>query len=267
MIVTMKYLFIILLLLITNIASSETLWQLGAGIGNVTANSYPGSDQVESVTSPIPYLKVKTDWFDLDREGLHTNWFENTDFRLDIGFDLGLSVDSSENNLRSGMSDLLPVGQIGPLLIYQLFDSQNIKWQFQLPLTYAYAFDGLDANSIGWLTNPRLYFNYLYDTKKQPLDISLSLGPVYGSEDFHDFYYTVETANITTDRNAYSAKAGNAGYRFNISVTRKMNGYWLGLYLRYQNLDDAVFVDSPLVNQQDYWFIALGASWLFAGNM
>lgn len=263
----MKYIFIIFALIITNTLSAETLWKFGIGIGNISANSYPGSDQTESITSPIPYLKVKTEWFDLDREGLHTNWFKNTNFRLDFSFDLGLPVESEKNNLRTGMSDLEPVGLIGPMLIYQLEDSDQKKWQLQLPLAYAYAFDNLDAHSVGWSINPRIYFNYLIKNSGYPVDVSVSLGPVYNSDQFHQYYYNVDVADVMTGRNEYHAEEGRAGHRFNLSVTQRVDGYWLGLYIRYQNLSDAVFVDSPLVSRNDYWFIAVGASWLFAGNL
>ena len=252
----MKYTFLIFFLIISNNTYAETLWKLGAGIGNITANSYPGSDQTENITSPIPYLEIKTEWFDLDNEGLHTNWFENTNFRLDFSFDLGLPVDSNENNLRTGMPDLQTVGSIGPLLIYQLHDSKKLKWQLQLPVTYAYAVEDFKASSIGWVSNPRIYFNYLVGDSGRPLDIIASFGPVYGSKDFHQYYYDVESSYVTADRGEYLSEEGAAGYRFNLSVTRRMNGYWLGLYLRYQNLSDAVFADSPLVKQEDYWFIA-----------
>ena len=263
----MKYLSFIFILIIPHTVSAEVLWKLGAGIGNVTANSYPGSEQTESVTSPIPYLKVKTEWFNLDNEGLHTNWFENTRFRLDFSFDMGLPVDSNTNKLRNGMPDLDPVGQIGPLLIYQLVEQKKLKWQLQLPLTYAYAFDDLDANSIGWASNPRIYFNYLHNGRNYPLDIVMSFGPMYASKDFNQYYYDVELPFVNATRAVYEADAGFSGYRLNVSVTRRMNGYWLGFYGRYQSLSEAVFVESPLVNQKDYWFIAVGASWLFAGNL
>ncbi|MDH5518691.1 MAG: MipA/OmpV family protein [Gammaproteobacteria bacterium] len=261
----MRHILLFFIFIVSNSASSEVFWQLGAGLGNITANSYPGSDQTVSVTSPIPYLKIKTEWFDLDREGLHTNWFENTNFRLDFSFDLGLPVDSSENELRAGMPDLDPVAQIGPLLIYRFPGSK--QWQLQLPLTYAYSFDNLNASSAGRVLNPRIYFNSQAEKSDIPFDISASFGPVYGSEDFHQYYYSVDSDQVNISRTAYQAKEGFAGYRLNLSLTRRMKSYWLGLYLRYQNIDNGVFVDSPLVNQNDYWMIALGASWLFAGNL
>jgi len=263
----MKKIIIILLLIHNSPVTAETLWKLGAGIGNITANSYPGSDETESVTSPIPYLKVKTKWFDLDREGLHTNWFKQTNFRVDFTFDLGLPVESEKNSLRTGMSDLQPVGLIGPMLIYQLADSEQIKWQLQLPLAYAYAFDGLDASSIGWSINPRIYFNYLIKNDGYPVDVSASFGPLYGSEDFHQYYYNVTADYANSNRSIYNTEEGDAGYRLNVSMTQRKNGYWLGLYLRYQNISNAVFVDSPLVKEKDYWFVGLGISWLFAGNL
>lgn len=246
---------------------AETQYKLGIGLGNVSANDYPGSSESQSITSPIPYLQIKTDWFDLDREGLHTNFFANTNFRLDFSFDFGLPVKSSENTARNGMPDLHPVGQVGPLLIYQLIDDPDLKWQIQFPVTYAYAFDNLDMEYIGWFANPRVYIEYLVSNKNLPLDISASFGPVFGSENYHQYYYSVDNSYQTVDRAAYNADAGPGGYRFNFSVTRRMNGYWLGLYVRYQNLSNAVFADSPLVEQQSYWMIAVGASWLFAGNL
>jgi len=263
----MKKIFIVIGLIMTSSVSAETQWKLGAGIGNLTANSYPGSDQTEIIISPIPYFKIKTEWFDLDREGLHTHWFESTRFRFDVSFDLGLPVDSDDVALRKGMPDLSPVGLIGPMLKYQLFESATLKWQLHFPITYAFEIDDLEAYSIGWVSNPRIYLNYLHGDTKLPLDISLSLGPIYGSADYHQFYYAVEQSFVTMNRSAYTTEAGRAGYRFNLSLTKRMNGYWLGLYVRYQDLSEAVFIDSPLVNKKDYWFVALGASWLFAGNL
>jgi len=257
----------IIIFFICNSAYAEVLWKLGAGIGNITANSYPGSSETETATSPIPYLKVKTEWFDIDREGLHTNWFKDTSFRVDFTFDLGLPVDSENNSLRANMDDLDPVGLIGPMLIYQLKDSETIKWQLQLPLAYAYAFDDLDAHSIGWSINPRVYFNYLIKNSGYPIDLSVSLGPVYSSAQFHQYYYSVDADDVMVGRDEYQTEEGNAGYRFNFSVTQRVDSYWLGLYLRYQNISGAVFVDSPLVNENDYWFVAVGASWLFAGKL
>lgn len=262
----MKYISV-LLLISFNLAYAETQWTIGAGIGHISANSYPGSDESESITSPIPYLKVKTEWFDLDREGLHTNWFKETKFRVDFTFDLGLPVESDKNTLRSGMNDLDPVGQLGPMLIYLLEESEQVKWQLQLPLAYAYAFDGLDAHSIGWSVNPRIYFNYVIKNSGYPIDVSASFGPVYGSGEFHQYYYDVSAADAIAGRDEYHAEEGGAGYRVNFSVTQRVDSYWLGLYVRYQNISDAIFVDSPLVKEEDYWFIGLGVSWLFAGNL
>lgn len=262
----MKHLWLTLILISSNVAA-ETLWTIGAGIGHITANSYPGSDQTTSVTSPIPYLNIKTNWFDLDREGLHTNWFENTNFRLDFTFDLGLPVESDENTLRNGMVDLDPLGLIGPMLIYQLKNSRHEKWQLQLPLAYAYSIDNLEPDSAGWTLNPRIYFNRMMEVSRNIYEITVSFGPTYGSADYHQYYYQVDLADVTVNRPAYSAEAGMAGYRLNISLTKRLKNFWLGGYLRYQNVSSAVFTDSPLVVEDSYWFIAVGASWLFAGNM
>ena len=41
--------------------------------------------------------------------------------------------------------------------------------------------------------------------------------------------------------------------------------YWV--LIRLQNLDDAVFVESPLVEQTDYLLTGVGFSWIFARNL
>jgi len=264
----MKHIFIIFILISPLSVNSETLWKLGVGLGNVTANSYPGSNETKTITSPIPYFNIKTKWFDLDREGLHTNWFTQTNFRLDFSFDFGLPVNSQEVQLRKGMPDLDTVGQVGPVLVYQLIDDRKLKWQLQWPVTFAYAInESLEMKEVGWLSNPRVYFNYLHNDKKFPLDISISFGPLYGSKKYHQYYYEVLPEFVDVNRNEYLTDEGFAGYRFNFSASQRMNGYWLGLYVRYQNLSDAVFINSPLVNHKDYWFMGVGASWLFAGNL
>ena len=57
---------------------------------------------------------------------------------------------------------------------------------------------------------------------------SLNLGPMWASEDYHDYYYSVAPAFATTSRPAYQARAGYSGFMGKISLKRNFGHYWLG---------------------------------------
>lgn len=263
----MKFFSALFLIAWSSITVAETSWKLGIGLGNVMANSYPGSSQSENITSPIPYLNVKTDWFDFDREGLHTHWFEQTRFRLDFSFDLGLPSESKMGTVREGMADINPAIQIGPMISYRLLKATDSHWHLQLPLLFAGQLDDTAIDSIGYSIQPRIYFNQQIGKQRYPYDLALSFGLLYASSEYHAYYYDVSASDVTVTRAAFESGAGYGGYRFNLSLTKRFDDYWAGLYLRYHNISDAVFEQSSLVEQQDYWFIAVGISWLFAGNL
>ena len=253
--------------LICSSAIADVYWKLGVGVGNLTTNDYPGTDKTQSNTLPIPYLEIKTDWFNVDRDGLHTEFFKQTNFRFDLNFDINTPVDSESNELRQGMPNLDPVVQAGPNLIYILTNDSDNSLQLQLPVHMAWSVDDTELSSIGWISHPRIYYKGLFGLGVRKWHISSSFGPVYANGNYNQFYYTVGSDYASVTRNEYQASGGFSGYRLNMGMTKRFNGYWLGMYIRYQNITGAVFEDSPLVNARDYWLIAFGASWLFAGNL
>lgn len=242
------------------------LWELGAGLGQVSTTAYVGSSESVSLQSPIPYIKWQTDWFDLSDGDLHLNIWQDTPFRLSFNFDLALPVKSSETPLRQDMPDLDPVVQVGPLIAYQIDADSDVKWQFDFPLMFAFALSD-KPQAIGWNFIPRLRGMYQYKIDSHDnYDLEWSLGPVYASRDYNSYYYRVGNSESTINRPSYDANGGFSGYRFNISLSKRIRHAWMGFYIRYQNLSEAVFRDSPLVDNSDYWVVGFGASWIFAGE-
>ncbi len=240
-------------------------WELGMGVGHLTTNAYIGSSEQISLTTLVPFIKLKTDWFDLSEGSLKMKWFEQTPFSLSFNFDLGLPVDSSDVEIRQGMDDLDPVLQFGPMLSYQLEPAGRVNWKIELPLVYAFSIDG-GFESQGWRFTPRVAMRFLLNKTTAPLDLEISLGPVYGAKKIHQYYYSVLQNEVTADRGFYDAEGGYAGYRLNMSLTKRVDDIWFGLYLRYHNLSGAEFNDSPLVDQDDYWLVTFAISYIFASN-
>ncbi len=245
---------------------ADAKWELGAGIGHLSTNAYIGSSETVLVTTPVPFIKLKTDFFDLSEGAIKMLWFENTPFRLSFNFDLGLPVESNKVLVRQGMDDLDAVLQVGPMVSYLLSTGQPLNWKFELPLTAALSLGEAGLDSVGWVFTPRIVMRLQLNNDASPLDLEVSLGPVYGAKDYHQYYYSVSQNDSTLARNEYNANGGYAGYRLNVSFTKRVNDIWFGLYMRYHNLSDAEFSDSPLVDQKDYWLVTFAASWIIGSN-
>lgn len=252
-------------------AYADAKWEIGMGLGHLSSHAYIGSDETISLTTPVPFIKLKTDWFDLSEGNVKMKWFKDTPFSLGFNFDLGLPVDSSKIALRQGMSDLDPILQVGPMLSYQIQSNTAVKWQVEVPFLFASSVDGTNFEGVGWTFTPRLALrlpiNKKIDKKKSSLDLSVSLGPVYGAKKFHQYHYSVSQSDATADRAVYDAEGGYAGYRFNISFTKRVDDLWFGMFLRYHNLSGAEFNASPLVAQDDYLLVTFAVSWIFISNL
>lgn len=250
----------------TNQANAEDKWELGMGLGHLTSHAYMGSSEQVTLTTPVPFIKLQTDWFDLSEGSLKMNWFEDTPFRLSFNFDVGLPVESKDVELRQGMDDLDPIVQVGPMITYHLENVGNVEWKIEAPVLFAYSADGADLDSTGWTFTPRIAMRFQINNAKSPLDLEMSLGPVYSAKKYHQYYYSVASNDVNTDRGFYQSDGGFAGYRLNMSFTKRVDDLWFGLYLRYHNLSDAEFRDSPLVEQDEFWLVTFAASWIFTSN-
>ncbi len=248
-------------------AMAESKWTIGGGIGHLNANAYIGTNEKTIINVPFPYFKLSTKWFDANKESTQLKLFNQTPFRLGLNYDVSLPVKSEDISKREGMSDLDPLLQIGPMLSYQLNINSNFVWKWELPLLYAFSINDRTFNPNGWNVMPRISANLIITEFKSTSSLTWSFGPVYGSKQYHQYYYSINDADSTTNRSEYLATEGLAGYRINFSFRKETENYWFGFYIRHQNLTNAVFVDSPLVSDTQYWSTGIGMGWRFAGNL
>jgi outer membrane scaffolding protein for murein synthesis (MipA/OmpV family) len=86
---------------------------------------------------------------------------------------------------------------------------------------------------------------------------------MYGSERSHDYFYSVAPQYATASRPAYDAEAGYAGSQVLVSLSKRFPKYWLGAFARWDSLNGAVFADSPLVRQENYFAAGFAIAWVF----
>jgi outer membrane scaffolding protein for murein synthesis (MipA/OmpV family) len=241
------------LLLVTGTAHAgkTSPWEIGIGIGGVYGPDYRGADEEQGYLLPFPYLLYHGERVTIDQEGARGRLFSSPRLTLYVSGGAGLPADSQKNAARAGMADLLPTWEIGPALDVQLWRDAGGRHalSLRLPLRAVIATDLADVRDAGILFAPHLDYRGagLMRSEWKP---TLSVGPLFASERYHEYFYEVESASATASRPAYEARGGYSGSRTTVMLSRDYGRVWAGAFVRYDWLDGAVFEDSPLVRRE-----------------
>ena len=260
-------LFLLIILYSVNATSKDAEWQLGAGLASFNLNLYPGSADKKDYILPVPYFTLVTDKLEIDR-GTRGFLFKSDRIVLDVSADFGVPVDSDDSRARVGMPDLDTILQVGPSLEYLFTNLRRdmVDVRFELPLRAAIASDIKHTSNEGWLLEPRFSIEKRR-MLKSGLAMKFTLGVKYGTRDFHAYYYDVAPGFSTASRPAYVSEKGYGGSFASLRASWREGDWIWWTFLRYQNLNGAVFEDSPLVEQKGYYLIGVGFAWVFAQNL
>ena len=244
-------------------AEDRPLWEIGAGVAAFSFPSYRGSDQTNNFVMPVPHFTYHGDFLKADRHGIRGSLFD-TD-RVDLTVSLALSPPASSEAIRAraGMPDLDATFEIGPQMDVTLWRSENHARfvKLLLPLRAAFAVDG-SPKDIGWVFHPKLKMDVTYLPGFGGWNLGLLAGPLFGDRRQHAYYYSVAPQYATTGRPAYEAGAGYAGMQYLASFSKRFPKYWVGAFVRYDNLNGARFENSPLVRQKDYVAGGIAITWI-----
>lgn len=236
----------------------KPLWEAGFGPAGLYFPDYRGADHSSSYLLPFPYLVYRGDVLKVDRKGLRGLLFQSDKVWLDISLNGATPVDSDQNGAREGMPDLDPVFEIGPSLKVSLYHSDPLSVRFDLPYRYVYATDFSTLDAHGTVIHPNLTIDYDRDWS-----VGLTFGPLYASKPYHDYYYSVAPEYATAARPAYRAEGGYSGMRYTLGLSRRFKRWWVGAFVRYDDLRGAAFTDSPLVRQEDALMAGMSFAWVF----
>jgi len=244
-------------------AEERPLWELGAGVAAFSFPAYRGSDQTNNFLMPVPLFTYHGDFLKADRQGIRGSFFDSD--RLDLTLSLALSAPASSKDIaiRAGMPDLKGTFEIGPEMDVTLWRSDNRARfvKLLLPLRTAITVQS-SAKSIGWVFHPKLNMDVTDLPGLPGWNLGTLAGPMFGDQRQHAYYYSVDTQYATAVRPAYEAKAGYAGMQYLVALSKRFPSYWVGGFLRYDNLSGATFADSPLVRQKDYVAAGLAITWI-----
>ncbi|HEV8110360.1 MAG TPA: MipA/OmpV family protein [Burkholderiales bacterium] len=241
-------------------------WEAGAGATGLRLPDYRGSDETREYVFPLPYFVYRGQYMRFDREGLRGVLHESDRVEFDLSVAGSLPVKSDRNRARAGMPDLDPALEIGPKLNVTLWRDRPKEQRLDLrfALRGVVATDLSHAKDAGYVFHPHLYFDSRPAFLGGKWDFSAQLGPLYGSERYHQYYYGVAPQFATPERPAFEASAGYSGLVSGAALTRRFGKLWVGGFARYDALDGAVFESSPLFRRRQYVAAGVAVAWVFA---
>lgn len=223
------------------------LWEAAIGLVGFSFPDYRGSDQSRVYVLPFPYFVYRGEILKVDRERVRGLFFRRPWLELDLSLGGSVPVDSSRNEARKGMPDLAPVAEVGPSLELILGEKRGEhRTTVTLPFRFAGAIPFPEVYGIGWVFTPRLNVDKYNIGGWSGFNLGMSFGPVFGSEAYHDYFYSVQPAFATPSRPAYSAQGGYGGTQLSVGLSKYFKKFWVSLFARWDQLDGAVFADSPL---------------------
>ena len=246
---------------------SKTQWTMGIGLGVFDYLLYPGAKQSNRLIFPAPYFTYRSAKFEVDR-GIKSFIYNSETIIIDISADFALPVDSDETLARKGMPDLDFVLQLGPSLEFLLNDKNKNYFdaRFEIPVRVAFAVDLDSINNIGYLIEPRFTLKH-QRLSNTGLSHKATFGLKFATQEFHAYYYDVAPEFATAARAEYKSDAGFGGSFASYRISYKTNDFVYWAFVRYQSLRGAKFEDSPLVLQNDYYFLGVGFAWIFAQSL
>ena len=239
--------------------------EFGVGLSALRFDDYPGSDESHDVLLPFPYIVVHTERLDIERDKVRGRLFHSGDWSADLGFSGALPVDSDANDARAGMPDLAWVGEVGPELRYAATHAATgTKLGVELVSRAAFSIGDPALRYRGWWASPRLSVERAWtDARGCRIKLEGNLGFVYGSRGYNEYYYEVAPAYAAPGRPAYDARSGWGGLRFAFGVGVRRAHLWYGGFVRYRDVSDAEFADSPLVRAPTSLNLGLAVAYVF----
>jgi MipA family protein len=247
-------------------AEQLPLWELGAGAAAISFPDYRGSDERTNYLLPLPYFVYRGEFLKADRQKVRGLFFKGERAELDVSISGSVPVKSENNRARRGMPDLDPSLEIGPSLNLTLFDSADKRrtLELRLPVRAVIASDFRHVDYQGLIFHPQLNLDNRNFLGYHGLNLGLAAGPVFADRRYHQFIYGVDRTFATADRPAYQGRGGYGGTQLITALSRRFPNYWVGGFMKYDNLKGAAFDDSPLTKSKNGFTAGIGISWVFS---
>ena len=238
-------------------------WELGAGLAAIDFPMYRGATERRSYVLPVPYLQYHGDVVQINRDRMRGLFFRHGDVEIDIGVNGSVPVKSSDTVARIGMPDIDPILEIGPSFNVHLYhdEKRHTNFDLRMPLRAALATNFSRVEQQGWLFQPTLNLD-LRHVPDNGWKLGLQASLIYADQPYHQYVYGVAPQYATATRAAYSANGGYSGMQAITALSKRFPSYWVGGFVKWDNLSGAVIADSPLVTRGQAFSVGFSISWI-----
>lgn len=253
------------LIFATPLRAEETLplWEVGLGVGVASFPAYRGSERQRTFVLPAPYFVYRGDFFKADRDGLRGVFFASDWLEINVSLAATIPVKSDGDSARQGMPDLRPTMEIGPSLNVGLWRSADLGTKVELRVPVRAAFEiGGGFERIGATFTPSLNVDVRDPFGFRRWNLGMLAGPIYADAPFWGYFYDVAADEVRPGRSAYSAEAGYGGTHIVAALSKRFPRFWVGAFVRFDDLHGATFEDSPLVRRQSAWAAGFAVAWM-----
>lgn len=262
----MKYLLAVLPLVFLSPAQAELKpeWELGAGPAFVDFPVYRGAAERRNYLLPAPYVQYRGKFLQVERDRVRGLLFRRDRLEMDISVNGSVPVYSKDSQARQGMPDLDPTLELGPSINYHLYydERRHTNLDLRLPMRAVFAVNTNRFHSQGWLAQPQIDLSLR--TFIPGWNFSLQGSLFFGDRAYHGYYYDVAPQYATAERPAYQAVGGYGGKQFLMALSRRRGDVWMGGFVKWDDLNGAVFADSPLVQRGQSFAAGFMVAWVFA---
>jgi len=231
----------------------------GIGVASINIPEYIGSSNSKVLVVPFPYIDYKSKTLNIKKNRLFNNLFLSNLMKIELSLSGTIPVKSDISSLRYNMEDLDPTLEIGPNFIFNLLEQNNYLLTFELPLRSIFSVNSKKIDYIGLNLTPKVVFEYEYNY----LTIFLSTGPTFSNKKYNNYFYEVKSYDSTLIRPMYNSSGGYSGWKSSIGISITKNEFYYGAYVRYYNLSNAKFENSPLVDTKKAIFAGLSCAYIF----
>lgn len=247
------------------VAAERPLWELGLGGGVISLPYYRGAADNRVLPVPLVYPVYRGEVLKVDEDGVRGLFFDSERVRLDLSADGTVPASDDDVEGREGMPALDLTFQIGPSLAVDLWESRRRarRLTLTLPVRAVFALDSRPSH-IGFAASPKLTYYRDVRFAGRYWRLGLTGGIELGSDELHDYFYSVAPRFQTAARPRFDADGGYAGTRFTLGAQGRRGNNWIGAFLRYDNVGGAVFEDSPLVRREGNFAAGVVVGWFVA---
>ena len=242
------------------------LWEVKLMVAGFRIRHYRGSDEYETYTVPVPYFEYRGENFRTDREGLHGIFYRSDHFETNLSA-FGNPPVEKENKARKDMVELDLLVELGPAVKwYPTGRKANESLYFQatargvmsvnLPNSLKTAYQGIHGALSMVYYDKRLFGSPAWEGKA-------TLGLDITDDRYNAYFYDVTENDALPERPVYQAGGGYGGMYLSGRLVRNLTDRLsISGYVRWENINGAVFEESPLVKTDNNVTVGAILTWI-----